>query len=137
MSRVPMRLLIISFAGIGDTLFATPLIHELRANLPEAQIDALVRWAGSRDILEGNPHLNAVYQENLIQAGKLQALRFLWQLRRNKYAATLNTHPQSRFHYRAVARFINAPARISHEYDHDSSFDRLLVNRTVQQDYRR
>src|SRR5436305_8527562 len=107
-----MRILIISLAGIGDTLFATPLIHELRANFPDAQIDALVLWAGSRDVLEGNPHLNAVYQRNLIRGLNLETLRFLWQVRQNKYDATLNTHPQSRIHYRAVARFMNAPMRI-------------------------
>ncbi len=33
-------------AGIGDTLLATPFIRELRANYPDAQIDALVLWAG-------------------------------------------------------------------------------------------
>src|SRR5881227_398359 len=109
-----MKILVISLAGIGDTLFATPLIHELRANFPDAQIDAMVLWAGSRDMLEGNPCLNAVYQRNLIHVGKVEAFKFVWQLRKHKYDATLNTHPQSRIHYRAVARLINAPARISH-----------------------
>jgi ADP-heptose:LPS heptosyltransferase len=132
-----MRILIISLAGIGDTLFATPLIHELRASFPDAQIDALVLWAGSRDVLEGNPHLNNVFQRNLIRAANAESLRFLWQVKRNNYDVTLNTHPQSRIHYRAVARFINAPTRISHEYDHASIFDRLLVNRTIPQDYQR
>src|SRR5438876_7947945 len=98
-----MKILVISLAGIGDTLFATPLIHELRANFPDARIDALVLWAGSKDLLEGNPHLNSTYQKNLIQAGKVEALKFLWQLRQNHYDFSINTHPQSRIHYRAVA----------------------------------
>jgi ADP-heptose:LPS heptosyltransferase len=51
-----MNILVISLAGIGDTLFATPLIHELRANFPAANIDALVLWTGSKHLLEGNPH---------------------------------------------------------------------------------
>ena len=50
-----MKILVISFAGIGDTIFATPLIHELRANFPEATIDVFVRWAGSKGLLENNP----------------------------------------------------------------------------------
>ena len=53
------RILVISLAGIGDTLIATPFIHELRANFPDAAIDAFVLWAGSKDLLEGNPHLSA------------------------------------------------------------------------------
>ena len=46
-----MKILVISLAGIGDTLFATPLIHELRANFPDATIDALVMWPGAKDLL--------------------------------------------------------------------------------------
>src|SRR5882724_4697850 len=135
--RRRMKILVISLAGIGDTLFATPLIHELRANFPSAQIDAFVLWNGSRDFLEGNPHLNTVYQKNLIKVGKPEAFRFLLQLRKNGYDFSINTHPQSRVHYRFVARLIGARIRISHEYDHVSVFDRLLVNRTIPQDYER
>ena len=76
-----MNILVISLAGIGDTVFATPLIHELRANFPEAAIDALVRWNGSKDLLEANPHLNSVHQKDFLTAGKGESLRFLWQLR--------------------------------------------------------
>jgi heptosyltransferase-2 len=132
-----MKLLVISFAGIGDTLFATPLIHELRANFPDATIDAFVRWRGSKDLLENNPHLNSVHQKDLIKCGPVASLRFLSQLRQNKYNVTLNTHPQSRALYRMVARFINAPLRISHLYDHSSVLDHLLVNRTLRQNYGR
>lgn len=132
-----MKLLVISLAGIGDTLFATPLIHELRANFPDATIDALVLWAGSRDVLENNPHLNSVHQKNLIKSSTFESWAFLSELRRNRYDVSFNTHPQSRSHYRVVARIINAPIRISHEYDHSSIFDRLLVNRSLQQSYER
>ena len=130
-----MNILVISLAGIGDTLFATPLIHELRANYPQARLDALVLWPGARDLLEGNPHINRVYQKNLLKAGKAESLGFLWQLRGENYDLSINTHPQSRVHYRAVARIINARVRASHEYDNATTFDRLLVNRTLKQDY--
>ena len=130
-----MKILVISLAGIGDTLLATPLIHELRANFPDATIDALVLWAGSKDLLENNPHLNRVHQKNLITAGKLdtagklEALRFFWSLRRERYDVSINTHPQSRRLYRMAARIIGAPTRISHEYECFGALDRWLVNR--------
>ena len=130
-----MNILVISLAGIGDTLFATPLIHELRANFPAATVDALVLWPGSKNLLEGNPHLNSVHQKNLIRAGKAESLRFLWQLRKGKYDISINSHPQSRVHYRAVARLINARVRVSHEYDPAGGWARLLVKRTLKQDY--
>jgi ADP-heptose:LPS heptosyltransferase len=132
-----MNILVISFAGIGDTLFATPLIHELRANYPDARIDAFVRWAGAKHLLEGNPHLNTVHQKNLIAADKIDSLRFLWQLRRQDYDLSFNTHPQSRVLYRGVARFIAARLRVSHQYDNAGLWDRLLVNRALKQDYTR
>jgi heptosyltransferase-2 len=132
-----VKILVISMAGIGDTLLATPLIHELRANFPGATIDALAIWPGSKDLLENNPHLNRVYQKNLIKAGRLEALRFLWSLRRNRYDVSINTHPQSRIHYRISARIAGATLRISHEYECFGRLDRWLVNRTLPQDYTR
>jgi ADP-heptose:LPS heptosyltransferase len=132
-----MKILVISLAGIGDTLLATPLIHELRANFPDATIDALVLWAGSKDLLEGNPHLNRVHQKNLFTSGKREALKFLRSVGREHYDVSINTHPQTRIHYRVVARIIGAKLRISHEYECSGWLDRHLVNRTLPQDYSR
>ncbi|MDD5139096.1 MAG: glycosyltransferase family 9 protein [Verrucomicrobiales bacterium] len=132
-----MKILVISLAGIGDTLFATPLIHELRANFPEATIDVLVMWRGSKSLLENNPHLNTVHQKNLMAESKAGALKFLAGLRRAGYDASLNTFPQSRRHYRIVAKFINAPVRISHGYECSGALDRWLVNKTLPQNYSR
>ena len=124
-------------AGIGDTLIATPLIRELRANFPAATIDVLAMWAGSRDLLENNPHVNRVFQKNLLKCGKLEALRFLWPLRRERYQLSINTHPQSRIHYRIAAQIVGAQARISHEYENFHWFNRWLVTGTLPQDYSR
>ena len=124
-------------AGIGDALIATPLIRELRANFPDATIDALVMWPGSKDLLENNPHLNRVHQKNLITCGKFEGLKFLWSLRRNRYDVSINTHPQPRIHYRVAARIVGAPLRISHEYECFGWLDRKLVNEVLPQDYTR
>lgn len=129
------RILVLSLAGIGDTLIATPFIHELRANFPKATIDAFVLWAGSKDILEGNPHLDTVFQKNLIKDGALNSLPFLRDLRQRRYDISINVHTLGRIHYRAVAKFINARTRLSHEYEGHGFLDRMLVNRTTPQDY--
>lgn len=131
------KILVISFAGIGDTVLATPLIRELRANFPEAQIDALVRWVGAKDVLLNSPHLNAVHQQNLLSESYSKALRFLRSLRKARYDVSINAHPQSRIHYRMIARFVGAKMRISHVYEGWSPLDRLLVNQTMPQDYER
>jgi len=130
-----MKILVISLAGIGDTILATPLIHELRAHYPDAQLDALVLWAGSKDILEGNPHLNTIHQRNLIRSSRSESVRFLRALARHRYDVSINTHPQSRVHYRLAARLAGARTRISHVYESFGLWDRLLVNRTLPQDY--
>jgi len=130
-----MKILVIALAGIGDTLVATPFIHELRANFPQATIDALVLWTGSKDLLEGNPHLNTIHQKNLIQAGYLKSLPFLWKLRAERYDISINVHALGRIHYRLVARLIGAGLRLSHQYENHGWLDRLLVNRCVPQDY--
>jgi len=132
-----MKILVITLAGIGDTLLTTPLIHELRANFPDAAIEALVRWRGALDLLENNPHLNRVIQKDLVQAGKSAALRFLWSLRQERYDVSINTHPQSQILYRVAARTVGAPLRISHEYECSGWLDRWLMNRTLPQDYTR
>jgi ADP-heptose:LPS heptosyltransferase len=130
-----MDILVISLAGIGDTFFATPLIKELRLLYPEAAIDALVMWQGSKDLLEGNSNLNTIHHENLIKRGLFGTAKYLWPLRKRKYDVSFNTHPQSRIAYRLVAKFINARTRISHEYENLSPLDGLLVNRSIRQDY--
>jgi lipopolysaccharide heptosyltransferase II len=132
-----MKILVISLAGIGDTILATPLIRELRANFPDAQIDALVLWAGSKDLLEGNPFLNTIHQRNFLKETKTSSLRFLWPLRQTRYDISINSHPQSRIHYRATARFIGARRRISHLYECCGAMDKMLVNETLPQDYQK
>jgi ADP-heptose:LPS heptosyltransferase len=131
------RILVISLAGIGDTLLATPLIRELRANYPEAQIDALVLWPGSRDLLEHNPCIDHLYQRHLIKESRLGSILFLRRLARERYDLSINTHPQSRIHYRVAAWLAGARERISHEYECFTFLDRLLVNQTLPQDYQR
>jgi ADP-heptose:LPS heptosyltransferase len=132
-----VKILIISLAGIGDTLIATPLLHELRANFSAATIDVLVMWPGAKDLLEHNPHINRVFQKNLIKCGRLEALRFLLSLRREHYQLSINTHPQSRIHYRVAAWLAGAQVRISHEYECFNWLDRWLVTGTLPQDYTR
>ncbi|HVU09168.1 MAG TPA: glycosyltransferase family 9 protein [Verrucomicrobiae bacterium] len=132
-----MKILVISLAGIGDTLIATPFIRELRENFPDATIDALVMWPGAKDLLEHNPNVNRVFQKNLMQCGKLEALKFLWSLRRERYQLSVNTHPQSRIHYRVAAWLAGAEIRISHEYECFNWLDRWLVTTTLKQDYSR
>jgi ADP-heptose:LPS heptosyltransferase len=134
-ASTPKKILVIALAGIGDALIATPLISELRHQFPEASIDAFVFWAGSRDLLAGNPHLRRVYQCNSLEAGAPTFLKFVLGLRKEGYDLSINTHPQSKLAYRVVARLIGANTRLSHTYDNSTFLDELLVTHTMPQDY--
>jgi heptosyltransferase-2 len=131
----PNKILVIALAGIGDALIATPLLGELRHHFPAATIDAFVFWAGSRDLLAGNPHLRRVHQCNSFEVGSMAFLKFVLGLRRERYDLTINTHPQSRAEYRVVARLVGAPTRLSHVYDNSTCLDKVLVTHTLPQDY--
>lgn len=129
------RLLVIALAGIGDTLMATPLIHELRLNFPDAEIDALVLWPGAAALLEGNPHLNAIHQHQFLKASRWSSLRFALSLRGRGYDASINAHPQGRRGYRVIARLIGARRRLSHTYENEGWLDPHLVTDSIPQDY--
>lgn len=129
------RLLVIALAGIGDTLMATPFLHELRANFPAAEIDVLVMYPGARQLLTGNPHLNTVHQHHFLRASKLASLRFALGLRGRRYDASFNLHPQARTEYRLIARLIGARRRFSHRYDRWTWLDRRCVTDSLPQDY--
>src|ERR1044071_2710586 len=130
-----MKILVISLAGIGDTLLATPLIRVLREQRPDAIIDVLTRWPGAADLLAGNSCVNRVHQQELVKPGPLSNLKFINSLRREGYDVSINTHPQSKREYRWIARLIGARLRLSHRYENWSWVDPLLVNRSIEQDY--
>jgi ADP-heptose:LPS heptosyltransferase len=133
-----MKIIVLSLAGIGDTLLATPLLHELRLNFPSAQIDVLVmQGTGARDLLEGNPYVSSLHYEDMLKQRISRSLYSLQRFRRERYEVSINTYPQSKIHYRLVARYINARQRLSHRYDNWSFLDDWLVNRTLAQDYQR
>jgi ADP-heptose:LPS heptosyltransferase len=129
------KILIIAMSGIGDTLIATPLFDELRANFPEAQIDALVMWAGAKDLLEGNPHVHRVWQKNMIKEGAVRGFPFLLGIRRERYDISINAHTQGRLAYRGTAALIGAKLRVGHAYGNTRAWERVLVHRTVPEDY--
>ncbi len=130
-----MKILVISFAGIGDSLLATPLIRALRERFPAAIIDVFVMWSGSKDLLEGNSSINAIHQQNFFKASPLENLKFLWRLRKMRYDVSINTYPQSKIHYRFIAWTINAPKRLSHRHENHWRLDDWLTNLSIEQDY--
>ena len=129
------RILVLSLSGIGDTLMATPLLHELRLQYPSAALDVLVLWAGAAEVLRGNPHVREVIRHDFLKASRFSSVARCVELRRRRYDLSINTHTQGRREYRLIARLIGARERLSHAYENQSWMDRLLVTRSLPQDY--
>ena len=74
-----MKILVNSLAGIGDTLIATPFLHELRANFPDATIYVFTLWPGSQSAngadvqshRRSGPAMSAAGQPHLFKLIKL------------------------------------------------------------------
>src|SRR5690242_19171392 len=130
-----MKILLISLAGIGDTLLAVPLLRALRQGYPQAQLDVLVMWGGAKQMLEGNPDVNNVFHEHLLEAGPLGGLSRLWRFREQKYDLSINAYPQGKIIYRVTAWYVGADRRLSHIYENHWFADNLLVTDTLEQDY--
>src|SRR4026209_180311 len=90
--RRVQKILVIAFAGIGDTVLATPLLHELRDHFPAAEIDVLVRWPGARDLLESNPHISNLHFRDLVGSDANGTVLFLRELRRQHYDAVFSAY---------------------------------------------
>jgi len=133
--RTVNRILVLSLSGIGDTLMATPMLHELRLQYPSAALDVLVLWAGAAQVLRGNPHVREVIQHDFLKASQASSAARCLELRGRRYDLSINTHTQGRRGYRLIARLIGARVRLSHEYENQSWMDRLLVTQSLPQDY--
>jgi ADP-heptose:LPS heptosyltransferase len=130
-----VKILLISLAGIGDTLLATPIIRALRRGWPNAIIDVFVLWKGAADLLQDNPFVNRIYQCDLLHGNRFSSLRLLAALRKNRYDVSINSHPQARTHYRLIAALIGAKKRITHDYECSSFVDRWLMTDGIPQTY--
>ncbi len=129
-----MKILIISLAGVGDTLFAIPLIHAIRKSLPKSGIEVLVMWESSAAVLRNNPDIDRIHQYDMFGGGLLGTLAFCAKLRKRGYDISINTCPQSNYRYHLVSYLIHAGRRLGHDYG-DRSGGALFTER-VPLDYR-
>ncbi len=110
-----MKIIIIALSGIGDALMFTPALKLLRAQLPDAQIDALVMFKGAQDILIKNPNINDVYRFDFLLEGSVKSLKYILSLRGN-YDTSINVYPSNRKEYNIINFLIGAKNRTAVKY---------------------
>jgi len=119
------RILVFCLPGIGDALLFTPAFRALKQRLPDAHVTALAMFAGTRDILLNNPHVDEVILFDFIQEGVVRSLRFVWGLRQRGFDVSILGYPSNRLEYNVIARLIGAKMRVGHRY---RELDRVCGN---------
>ena len=84
------KIVVIDLLYLGDLIFATPFIKNLRDNYPEARID-FVANANFAAIIENNPHLDNVYTYDK-EWGLRESWQFARDLNKHGYELGLNIH---------------------------------------------
>ncbi len=87
--RKLQKILIIQTAHTGDVVLATGLIESIKAQVPDAQIDFLVR-KGNENLLEGNPQINAVFVWDKKKDKYRGLIQLLFTIRNQAYEAVIN-----------------------------------------------
>lgn len=122
-----MKILVIALSGIGDALMFTPALKLLREEQPDAQIDTLVMYKGSEEILKPNPDLNDVLYFDFLKEGRTKSLKYIFKLR-GKYNSSINVYPSNRKEYNLISYLIGARKRVSVEYKRDDSQNLGFLN---------
>ncbi|MFW6309141.1 MAG: glycosyltransferase family 9 protein, partial [bacterium] len=84
------KILVIDLLYLGDLIFATPFLRQLRKNFADKKIDMVVN-SNFFDIIEDNPYLDQVYSYDKSWNIK-QSWKFALSLKKNDYDLGLNIH---------------------------------------------
>lgn len=107
------RILIVRTDRIGDVLLSTPVIKTLRDNYPNAYIAMMVS-PYAKDIVEGNPYLDAViiYDKDGKHKSWRRSLKFARNLKKRRFDLAVILHPTNRSH---IVTFLSGiPRRIGY-----------------------
>lgn len=110
-----MKILILALSGIGDALMFTPALQELRKQLPNARIDALVMYSGVKDIYSRTNFLDNIYHYNFLNSTYFSALKFISQFI-GEYDISINIYPSNRKEYNVISFIIGAKNRYAIKY---------------------
>ncbi len=109
----PGRILVMRVDRIGDVVLSTPVLEALRKAFPHAFIAVMVRDA-SRDVVEGNPHVNEVilYEKEGRHRSFGGMLALARRLRTYDFDTVVVLHPSDRAHL--IARLARIPVRVGY-----------------------
>ena len=116
----PRSILVLSLAGIGNTLLATPMLRRMKEKRPSTKLSVLVMFEGSAEVLRHNPCVDEVILWNFLKGGTLRSLAFLGRLRRRKFDCLIQTYPSNRWEYNVIGWLLGGKRQVGHRYRHDN-----------------
>ena len=122
-----MNILITKFKTHGDVLLLTPLIKNLRLNLPKAKIDVLLDYK-YESILQNNPHINKIisfYKTSSYGTDFLYFIKLIHKIRKNKYDIFISTDRGDRS---ALISFLSAAKKRIGRPDKEIFFHRFAFD---------
>ncbi len=132
---MPRNILVINPFGIGDVLFSTPLIRNLRFYYPQAFIAVAVQRKVA-PILENNPNINKIISfsrgdfKELFRQSRLKALRLLFgilgEILRDKFDLCIDLSLEHR--YSLFLKFLGVRQRIGFNYKRRGRFLTHRIN---------
>jgi len=107
---VKKKILILALSGIGDALMFTPAAKLLREKFPDAVIDALVMFPGTKNIYDRTGFFDKVILFDFLAEGAFRSLKFVLSLR-GKYTHSISVYPSNRREYNGIQWLIGAKKR--------------------------
>ncbi len=112
--NIPLKVLVIQTAKIGDLVCTTPVFREIKKNFPSCYLSTII-ISKTKDILKNNPRLDEIILINDYPgiSGKIRLLR---KLRKAKYDWVINLFPGSFDNIIAFWSWVPGRVTTTHKY---------------------
>lgn len=96
-----MKILVVNIKFLGDLVVSTPAVRSLRKAYPDSEIVLIVR-KGFEEVFNNNHHINRIIifdpelKGNSSFSKFLSGIKFIFQLRKEKFDVVISLHPADR-----------------------------------------
>ncbi|MFH1835225.1 MAG: hypothetical protein ABH851_03440, partial [Methanobacteriota archaeon] len=113
------RILVMGFAGIGDTLLTTPALSLLKESFPKIRITALVTSKSQLSVLKNNPEVDEILLAEGVWKNPVTFIKNVLRIRSSHFDVAITFYPTTRILFNILAFACEAPKRIVHSYPGD------------------
>ena len=115
---------VFSISGIGNTIFAVPMLRRLRQSYPEAKITLFVRFPAAKNLLSHCPYVDdIIIVDNNTVKGLKSRFRLILDLRRKKFDLNITAFPSEKREKNLFSYLIGAHVRVAHKYINEKITD--------------